>query len=339
MSDPATAVHPPSPPPAVVWTTRKALLGVVLALPAAVVCVGDPSKGAALAVGVLAAAVTGLADTRRARVRNLGLDLTVGVALFVGAVLAAFPVAAVVVLFAVAVGASLVVARSPAGNVLLGLVVPVLAIGLSYEDLGDAASFAVLIGVGSVYAFVISLLWPVPAAAGAAPVAPPPRPSRAMMLDYGVRLGLAVGIAATIGFALDLEHVGWAAGACALVMRPNPTMLRMRGVDRVVSVTLGAVVACFLVLAGAPGWVIGLVVLVDLAASAGTNGSRWYLAGGFNTLLVFLMLLVGDPQDASHRFWERVGETVLGVALAFVFGLLVPAARARRRAAAAEAAP
>ena len=42
------------------------------------------------------------------------------------------------------------------------------------------------------------------------------------MLDYGVRLGLAGAVCAAIGFALDLEHVGWAVTAALIVMRPSP---------------------------------------------------------------------------------------------------------------------
>lgn len=51
---------------------------------------------------------------------------------------------------------------------------------------------------------------------------------------------------------------------------------------------------------------------------------------------MFLLLLFSDPGDASWRFGERLGETALGVGLAYVFGLLSaaiadrPAVRNRR---------
>ena len=38
---------------------------------------------------------------------------------------------------------------------------------------------------------------------------------------YGLCLGLAGATAAAIGFALDFDHVGWAATAAMLVMRPG----------------------------------------------------------------------------------------------------------------------
>jgi hypothetical protein len=46
-------------------------------------------------------------------------------------------------------------------------------------------------------------------------------------------------------------------------------------------------------------------------------------------------LLVGSPQDTTGRFLERAGETLLGVALAMLFGLVVPALLSRRRRSAA----
>ncbi len=47
---------------------------------------------------------------------------------------------------------------------------------------------------------------------------------------------------------------------------------------------------------------------------------------------MFLLLLFSDPGDASARFGERLGETALGVGLAYLFGLLLPAVAAARLA-------
>jgi len=45
----------------------------------------------------------------------------------------------------------------------------------------------------------------------------------------------------------------------------------------------------------------------------------------FTTFLVFLLLLYSRPQDAASRFNERVVETLLGVGIAYAFGLGLPA--------------
>jgi hypothetical protein len=46
----------------------------------------------------------------------------------------------------------------------------------------------------------------------------------------------------------------------------------------------------------------------------------------FTTFLVLTLLLYSDPTKATTqwRFNERVGETVLGVGFAYLYGLVVP---------------
>jgi uncharacterized membrane protein YccC len=62
------------------------------------------------------------------------------------------------------------------------------------------------------------------------------------------------------------------------------------------------------------------------------SGSRWYVTPGFASLFVLLMILYGNPSESLQKLSERVGGTVLGVALAYAFVWLLPllAARARR---------
>ena len=52
----------------------------------------------------------------------------------------------------------------------------------------------------------------------------------------------------------------------------------------------------------------------------------------FTTLLVLVMLLYATPTVANEqwRFAERVGETALGVGLAYFFGLVLPRLLRRR---------
>ena len=64
-------------------------------------------------------------------------------------------------------------------------------------------------------------------------------------------------------------------------------------------------------------------MLVVVAATAMAR-SRWYVTPAFTTFLVFLLLISADLGQAPGRFWERLGETVLGVTVACLFGLLVP---------------
>ena len=319
--------------PMLAWSWSAALVGAVLAIPAIVVMPFDVPNGLALAFGVLPAAIIGVAPVRRARVRVVLLSTLMGVPIFVGSLLSEEPALAVVGILVLAIGAAMLSTRPPLGPVLMTISLPMIGIGFSYRDLGEAFGLAVLIVGGSVYAWAVSLLWP-ERAVPPPPPPPPTAPSRSprSMVGYGVLLGLAGASAAAIGFAFDFDHVGWATAAALLVMRPSADMQELRSVGRVVSVVVGALAAAGLaILTTAPGW-YSAAILVVLAGVAATRPSRWYVTPTFTTFIAISMLLYSAPADAQSRFNERVGETLLGVGLAYFFGLVVPAIIDRVRA-------
>ena len=305
-------------PPAIVWRWTPALLGAIYAIPGAVVILDDRSRGLGLVLGALPAAIVGLPATRRGRLAIPVLGTAVGVPMALGGLLAGVPVLAVLALFAAGVGAALLAARVPFGQIAMTLSLPLLGIGLSYSDLGTAFGVAALMVLGSVFACGVTMLWP-----EREPPPRPPRPAIGPTLEYGIRLGLAGATAAAIGFILDLEHVGWACGAALLVMRPAAEMQRLRSAGRIVSVALGALAAVLFVEAGPPSGLYSVAVIVVLAAAAATHGSRWYVTPAFTTFLVFLLLLYADPSTAQSRFNERLLETALGIGIAYFYGLVV----------------
>jgi uncharacterized membrane protein YccC len=73
-----------------------------------------------------------------------------------------------------------------------------------------------------------------------------------------------------------------------------------------------------------------LAAVAAVAAAAGTHPSRWYVTSAFTTFLVFLLLLYSNAETAESRFAERLGDTLLGVGLAYLFGLALPAIAQRR---------
>lgn len=311
--------------PGLAWSWSDAALGAAYALPAAAVALSDdPARGLALAVGVLPAAIVGLAPKRRGRLAIIALGVLTGLPMLLGGVLAGVPAVAVVTIALLGVGAALLAARAPIGQVVMVLSLPMVGVGLSYSDVGKAASLAALMVAGSVFACLVSMLWPEGERTSRPKAAPP-------TLAYGVRLGAAGATAAAVGFILGLEHVGWACAAALLVMRPAAEMQRLRSAGRILAVAIGALVAIGLVrLDPAAGW-YGLAAIAAVAGAAGTRRSRWYVTSAFTTYLVFLLLLYADPGDAGSRFAERFLETVLGVGLAYLFGLALPMLASSRR--------
>ncbi|WP_270365082.1 FUSC family protein [Microbacterium algeriense] len=315
----------------ITWRWSRFGLGAAYAVPAVVVAAWSPTLGLAVAVGVLPAAAFGLPPRRPGRAVIPVVGALSALGLLLGSLVASTPVIAVVAVFALAVAASITATSGRLAQLFLLLGLPMFGIGLSFPWGAAVLALAGCMAAGSLYAWLVALAWPERTSPALSP-APVPR-GRAMVV-YGVLLGTAAATAAAVGFALGLEHVGWATGAVLLVMRPVRGQLILRSAGRAISVMLGALAAaCFALVGPGPLLNAALILLVVGALSA-TQESRWYIAPGFTTFLALTLILSTSSSSPSQRFVERSVETLLGVALALFFGALVPAAlsfAARRR--------
>jgi hypothetical protein len=264
------------------WTWSHAVRCAICTLPAVpVILVSDPSKGLAWAVGILPAAIVGLGPTRRSRLRLVVVGLLFGLSVITGSLLAQTSLTAVLGIFAVAYGSALLASRKAFGLEVMLLCAPVSAIGLSYTDLGTAASLGLLMFSGSAFSCLIFLLWPKqPQVGGARPQLLPAGLAR----RYGVRLGLAAASATAIGIAIHTDHVGWAPAAALFVMRPTKGMQVLRSVGRVLSVLLGALAAVVFLRTSPSTAAIAVLSAALLAGAGGTRGSRWHVTPFFRHL-------------------------------------------------------
>jgi hypothetical protein len=312
--------------PAIAWAWGRAAIGVAYALPAAIVTLWDPTLGIPLAIGVLPAAILPVPARRRDRILVLGLGALAGCSMFVGGIVGLLPVlASASVLGTLVVVAARAAGQLPLAGILLTLGVPLVAVGLSYDDLSTSAGAFVLLTAGGAYAWLVALLLP--------PREPTPHAAAAESptLGYGIRLGAAAAIAYGITGMLGLGHAGWAPAACLLVARPQLDLLQRRGITRVAAVVSGALAAGLAVNLGLAPIGYAVLIVAVLGGASGTAGSRWYISSAFTTFLVFLLLLAGQPKELAAAFDLRVGETVLGVALAYLFVWLLPTLAERLR--------
>lgn len=319
----------PSARPAVAWSWPHALIGVAYALPAAIVAWNDPERGLPLAVGVLPAVLIGIPKRRRSRIVILMVGALAGVSIFAGGLIVRLPtVATAAALVLVVVAGAVLAAIVPTGRVVLVLCVPLVAVGLSFDDLGTSLAAMLLMIAGSAYAWLVSLLWPA-RAAGRRPAAV--LPERRAMTGYGARLGTAAALAYLITSGSGLDHPGWAPAACLLVARPQVDLLQSRGIGRLASVSIGAAAGVLLLSVEPADSIYAVLAVVVLGCASATAASRWYITAGFTTFFVILMVAAGDEGEAVAKTNERIAETVLGVALAYVFGWALPAWTAHRR--------
>ena len=313
------------------WTGPDALHALLSVAPAVVLtAAGEVAAGAAAAVGVLPVGLVGIGATRRSRLAAIGIGFLFAAGLVVGAWLAQWSALAVVGMVVLPYLCAVLAASRPLGRLMLVMILPSVAIGLSFHPPSDSFGIAGFIVAGSVWAGLLALAWP-------EQNDPPRQPDlmpMAFARRYGLLLGGAAGTATLVGVLLDVEHLGWAATAALLVMRPRPDMLELRGTGRVTATVAGALLAHVMLGLHTPVVLYAIGIGGAVVAAFATRTSRWYVTSGATGFLVLILSLYGHagPAEIRHTFWARVAETVFGVALAYLFGVAIPAFLARRRA-------
>jgi hypothetical protein len=307
-----------------VWSWRNAAFGALMSSVAVVVILsGEVENGLYLLIGALPAAILGLPPRRSDRRRVIVIGVLFAVSVMVGSVLAQWAPVAVVGMFLMGLGAALLATRKIFGYAVLTICLPLASTGLTYHGLDESLGVSALFITGSAIAFVVALCFP----EYDDPLPPePPLLSITAAQRYGVRLGLAAAVGTAIAFYSGAEHSGWIVISTVIVMRPAAEMMKVRSAGRAVSVFVGALVAAWLLgLDLSPG-PIALVGAGAIIAACATNASRWYITPAFTTFLILWSVLYANPtaENISYRSWERVLDTLLGVGIAYFFGLLVP---------------
>jgi hypothetical protein len=296
-----------------------------------VIATGRVEMGLALLIGSLPAAVTRLAPTRKQRFQTVIIGSLFGIMVLLGSFIAQWAVVAVVGIFLLALTASMLAAHKPRGMLALTLCVPLAGVGLSYSGVEDSFGLAMLMIAGSVTVYGWSLLFPEHDAPGQSSA---PLLSEPQAREYGVRVGLTGSTATAIGFLSGADHVGWITAASLFVIRPSKELQTLRSIGRAVSVFAGALLASWMLKLHMTSLAIAIVAAGALIIAAATHASRWYVTPAFTTFLVFWLMLYSQPttHTIEYRFWQRVLDTALGVAIAYFFGLLVPKLLAQRAA-------
>jgi hypothetical protein len=306
------------------WSWRNAAFGAVISTVAVIVIVtGHVENGLYLLIGAIPAAILGLPPQRKERRKVFVIGALFAVSVMIGSILAQWAPVAVVGMFLMGLGAALLATRKALGYAVLTICLPLAATGLTYDGLDESAGVCALFIIGSAIALVGALCFPEyhdPAPAE------PPLLSVAAARDYGVRLGLAAAVATAIGFSSGAEHTGWIVISTVIVMRPTDDMMKLRSAGRAISVFIGAIVAAWLLNQDLSPAAIAFVGAGAIIAASATNASRWYITPAFTTFLILWCVLYANntSENITYRSTERVFDTLLGVGIAYFFGLVVP---------------
>jgi uncharacterized membrane protein YccC len=140
---------------------------------------------------------------------------------------------------------------------------------------------------------------------------------------HAVRLSVALGTAYFVGIALPwASHPHWLVLSVAVVMRGNLEQTLSRRDDRV----LGTMIGCLLVLALAHftrPWVAIAAFLVAVGIAHSYATARYIVTCAAASVMALMQAHLAQP-EAGFGAVERIGDTLLGAALAWGFSYLWP---------------
>ncbi len=313
------------------WNWRYAGFGAVMALLALILIIkGEVLTGTSLLIGSIPAAIVGLPPKRKERKAVLVVGLLFSASILVGSILAVWPPLAVVGMFLMSYISVQVAAEKPLGVLALSVIMPLTAIGLTYVGIGESAKIAGLFALSSIGSYIWALVLP----EYKGKIVRKGWLTKDQAKQYGLTLGIAAAVSTAVGFALDVQFVGWLVGSTLLVMRPNWDALKLRSAGRAISVFVGATSSALLLLLDPSYVTIAIVLWLVLVMMAATSESRWYTTPIFTSFLILWALLYGEStrNNVAFHFSERVIDTLIGVSIAFVVGAVVPRILARRNA-------
>jgi hypothetical protein len=272
-----------------------------------------------------------LAPTRHARRRLIGIGAVLGASVIAGSLFALTGITTVIGIFLTAYGSAVAASRAPGGLFALTLCLPVAAIGLSYPP-GEACALGVVFLASAAFSYIALLAWP---EFPTKPSRPQPLLPKPFARRYGLLAGLAGATSALAGLAVHTDHLGWAPAAGYFVLRPSADMQRLRSTGRIISVACGATAGVVFVRTTPSATAIGVCAVLAVAGAAATRTSHWYVGPAFGSLLGLTLLLYADPSTANEqwRLNQRIGMTAVGVASAYLYGVLVPRLIERARTA------
>ncbi|HET6849894.1 MAG TPA: FUSC family protein [Gaiellales bacterium] len=300
-----------------------AAVGILPAVPP--VALGYLTPGVAFMIGLLPTSLMGIAPTHRLRIIYGLVGCLFGVGILVGAAINSTHEAGVsaAMFFVICVGATMFAATRPAGAVLLGILVPSLGVGTGYE-VSRAAALMVAFMAGSIWSCLVTLpIHEFPPDPGAMERLRCMQPRHTV--TYGVLLGLTAATAILTGAIFDIPYAGWIATAALLVIRPVQEMTGWRGVGRAISTIAGTLLVMFTLHLdlGYPATAAACAAVAIVTIGART--STLYITSFGTAFLILTIELhqVSSSADVHQVGRYRIGNNVLGAAIALFFGLLI----------------
>jgi hypothetical protein len=274
---------------------------------------GHLPEGALAALGAMTTAGVAPGGTRRSYAARLTVTMfavfagcLVGVLITGHAWLTALAVPAIAFLVSVAGSRSRPAVEAAARFV------TVMVIATGFAGFTNGIALALLVGLGSVWAAVVALLFSRETAAPRTPVG-------RWRWQYGLRLGLSLAVAEAVAVVWADPKAYWIAVTVVIVVQRRMERALLRPAERAAGTAVGVLIASAVLLHAPPAWLFLLVVAALAAVRPYLKMRNYTLYATVMTPLVVLILDLGQPVTVA-TIGDRLLDTLLGCAIALLVG-------------------
>jgi len=146
---------------------------------------------------------------------------------------------------------------------------------------------------------------------------------RSNIFRHSIRIALAALCAYVVGLFFPLGHSYWILLTVIVILKPAYSLTRKRNLERLAGTVIGAGLGALLLFLIHDRIAILILMAITMAAAYSFLRRQYFVSMTLMTLYLLLMFHLLDPADFNAILQDRVVDTVIGSALAFIFSYLL----------------
>ncbi|RYZ18720.1 MAG: FUSC family protein, partial [Sphingobacteriales bacterium] len=147
---------------------------------------------------------------------------------------------------------------------------------------------------------------------------------RSNIFRHSLRIALAALSAYTVGLFFPLGHSYWILLTVIVILKPGYGLTKKRNLERLLGTVIGAGAGAAMLFVVKDRTFILVLMAISMVAAYSFLRIRYFLSMILMTFYLLLMFHLLDPNDFTSILKDRVIDTLIGSALAFIFNYLLP---------------
>jgi uncharacterized membrane protein (TIGR01666 family) len=146
---------------------------------------------------------------------------------------------------------------------------------------------------------------------------------RSNIFRHSIRIALAALAGYTVGWFFPLGHSYWILLTVIVILKPAYSLTKQRNVERLAGTVIGAALGATLLFFIQDNTAILILMTITMAGAYSFLRKQYFVSMILMTLYLLLMFHLLYPNDFTAILKERIIDTAIGSALAFIFSFLL----------------